>query len=160
MAFDAHGACPCGSGATYGACCGPLHRGEREAPDAATLMRSRFAAYAVGDAAYLWKTLHRDHDDRSRPEATVRGELREAFRRFRYMGLTVLDQAPADREGVAKVLFLARVFERGQDRSFVEVSDFLHDGVGWRYLCGSTLPVNVLLRDPRSLTIANFPAAR
>ncbi len=157
MAAIAHGVCPCGSGAAYAACCGPLHRGEREAGDAATLMRSRYAAYATGDAPYLWKTVHPQHDDRARPEATVLAELREAFRRFRYMGLTVLDHAAPDAEGVARVLFLARVFERGVDRSFVEVSEFMHDGAGWRYLCGTTLPVNILMRDPRTLTIATFP---
>lgn len=120
-------------------------------------MRSRYAAYARGDAAYLWRTLHSQHDDRSRDRDVVIGELREAFRRFRYMGLTVLDQAPPDAEGIARVLFLARIFERGQDRSFVERSDFLHDGTGWRYLCGANLPVNMLPGDARKLTLATFP---
>ena len=34
--------CPCGSTATYGACCGPVHDG-RPAETAEALMRSRYA---------------------------------------------------------------------------------------------------------------------
>ncbi len=46
-------ACPCGLGHPYRACCGRLHRGEVEATTAEQVMRARFAAFAVGDEAYL-----------------------------------------------------------------------------------------------------------
>ena len=39
--------CPCHSGRTYGACCRPWHHGA-PAPTPEALMRSRFAAYALG----------------------------------------------------------------------------------------------------------------
>jgi SEC-C motif-containing protein len=120
-------------------------------------MRSRFAAYARGDADYLWKTLHADHDDRSRARDEVTRELREAFTKFRYQSLRVLDRSPPDREGVARVLFIARIFERGRDRSFIERSEFLHDGTGWRYLCGSTLPINILPKAAETYTLETFP---
>lgn len=55
MSDDA--ACPCGSGRTYAECCGPLHAGE-PAPTAEALMRSRFSAFARGDAAYLTRSWH------------------------------------------------------------------------------------------------------
>lgn len=48
--------CPCG-GARYGTCCGPFLAGEA-APTAVQLMRSRFTAFALGDAAYLSATWH------------------------------------------------------------------------------------------------------
>lgn len=50
--------CPCGSGAVYQACCGPLHNGERQAETAEQLMRARYSAYARGDADYLFRTWH------------------------------------------------------------------------------------------------------
>lgn len=50
--------CPCGSGEPYDACCGRLHRGAAQAETAEELMRSRYAAYAVGDTAYVWRTWH------------------------------------------------------------------------------------------------------
>lgn len=55
--------CPCGS-ASYDECCGPLHRGEKQADTAEELMRSRYSAYALGDTDYVWRTWH----PRTRPE--------------------------------------------------------------------------------------------
>lgn len=59
------GPCPCGSDAEYGVCCGPLHTGESSATTAEQLMRSRYAAYVLGDAAYLVRTWH----PRNRPDS-------------------------------------------------------------------------------------------
>jgi SEC-C motif domain protein len=56
--------CPCGSAASYDACCGRLHRGAARAASAVELMRSRYAAYAVGDLDYVFRTWH----PRTRPD--------------------------------------------------------------------------------------------
>jgi SEC-C motif-containing protein len=53
-----NGPCPCGAGEAYGDCCGRFHRGEANAPTADALMRSRYTAFAVGDADYLRETWH------------------------------------------------------------------------------------------------------
>jgi SEC-C motif domain protein len=148
--------CPCGSGRRYDACCRPFHRGDREPPDAEALMRSRYAAFARKDADYLWRTLHPDHEDRQRDQAEVIRQIRASAGALRYMGLTILDRRGPDGEGLAQVLFLARIFEKGQDRSFVELSDFAHDGDGWRYLRGETAPAGRIQGDPARLTIATF----
>lgn len=50
--------CPCGSGLDDAVCCAPLLADDRPAPTAEQLMRSRFTAFAVGDAAYLRRTWH------------------------------------------------------------------------------------------------------
>src|ERR1700734_4129513 len=50
-------ACPCGLGDDYDSCCGRLHGGA-PAPTAEALMRSRYSAFAVGDAGYLLRTWH------------------------------------------------------------------------------------------------------
>ncbi len=50
--------CPCLSGETFGVCCARLHRGEADASTAEQLMRSRFSAFAVGDAEYLLHSWH------------------------------------------------------------------------------------------------------
>ena len=60
-AGGAAGGCPCGTGTPYDACCGRLHRGAAEAATPEELMRSRYAAYAVGGAvgdAYVFRTWH------------------------------------------------------------------------------------------------------
>lgn len=50
--------CPCGTGLPYAGCCARLHRGEATAATAEQLMRSRYSAFAVGDAAYLLASWH------------------------------------------------------------------------------------------------------
>lgn len=59
--------CPCGSGTSYDACCGRLHRGAAQAETPEELMRSRYAAYAVGGTVghdHLFRTWH----PRTRPD--------------------------------------------------------------------------------------------
>jgi SEC-C motif-containing protein len=111
----------------------PHHRGG-EPGDPAALVRSRFAAFAVGDGAYLWRTLHPDHALRAQPERAVVRELGRAHRTQRYRSVHIHDvEVDGDR---ARVLFTARVFEKGRDRSFVEASRFERTDEGWRYLDG------------------------
>lgn len=147
--------CPCGSGSPYASCCAPYHRGEREAPTPEALMRSRYAAYANKLAPYIYRTIHAEHDDRRRPEADVLREIREAVSTLRFMQLHVLDREDPNAEGLARVLFYARVFEKGQNRSFVELSDFLHDGTGWRYLRGQQAAAT-RVKNPEQLKIPLF----
>lgn len=75
--------CPCGLGETYENCCAPLHRGESAAPTAERLMRSRFSAFAVGDAEYLLSSWHPD----TRP-ATIRLDARQRWTRLDVLATT------------------------------------------------------------------------
>jgi SEC-C motif-containing protein len=146
MASDANKPCPCASGESYRACCQRYHRGE-EPPDASALVRSRFAAFALGEGAYLWRTLHPAHALRARPQAEVERELAQARRTLRYRAL-VLHDAEVRGES-ARVLFTARVFEAGRDRSFLEASRFERTREGWRYLDGELWPAGA--RSERTL---------
>jgi SEC-C motif-containing protein len=120
-------------------------------------MRSRYSAFALREVAYLWKTMHPEHPDRARPEAEALRELRAMTQSHQFPGLVVLDRRPPDERGVAQVLFFAKVFERGKDRSFVERSDFRHDGTGWRYVSGVLRLPSQLQGPPEALTLASFP---
>ncbi len=55
--------CPCGSGDSFGGCCGPVIGGA-DAPTAERLMRSRYTAFVVGDRAHLERSWH----PRTRPD--------------------------------------------------------------------------------------------
>ena len=48
--------CPCCSEKNYKDCCKPFHNREQYAPTAEALMRSRYAAFAIPNAAYLMNT--------------------------------------------------------------------------------------------------------
>ncbi|MFE6775221.1 YchJ family protein [Streptomyces sp. NPDC057702] len=50
--------CPCGLDASYRQCCGSLHTGHTMAATAERLMRSRYSAFVVRDAAYLLRSWH------------------------------------------------------------------------------------------------------
>ncbi|HRI66471.1 MAG TPA: YchJ family metal-binding protein [Polyangium sp.] len=119
------------------------------------MMRSRYAAYATKLAPYIYRTLHNEHEDRKRPESDVMREIRDATSTLRFMQLSVLDHEDPNNDGLARVLFLARVFEKGQNRSFIELSDFLHDGIGWRYVRGRQIAA-ARLPNPEQIDITEF----
>lgn len=128
--------CPCQSGSTYGECCQPYHRGEKQPPTPEALMRSRYAAFATGDVDYLVKTLHPDHRDRQLPAEMLVSSLRSACREQRYTGLEVFEASEDGDKG--HVRFRARVFQKGRDLSFSETSRFERIDGAWRYLDGET----------------------
>ena len=143
--------CPCGRGLPYDACCGRYHAGG-EPPDVESLMRSRYAAFVKKDVDYLVRTLHADHEDRAKGEAALRAALKRHFTAgLAYRRLEVLDVEGEGPDGLARVLFVARIAHRGKDASFAELSTFAYDGVGWRYLAGRTLPATEV---PEGTTIA------
>jgi SEC-C motif domain protein len=119
-------------------------------------MRSRYSAFALKRVDYLWKTLHPDHPDRAEGEVAALARLRRSADEHRYMGLTILDREGPDADGLARVLFHAKVFLKGRDVGFVECSDFARDNDGWRYLSGDGALAAGLRVDLAGLTIARF----
>ncbi|MBN1094302.1 YchJ family protein [Blastococcus sp. TML/M2B] len=117
--------CPCGSGLPYDECCGPLHAGTTPAPTAERLMRSRYSAFVVGDAAYLRATWH----PRTRPAEL---ELDDGVR---WLGLDVL---AVDGGGLlateGTVEFRAHWSAGGERGAQHEVSRFVREDGAWRYL--------------------------
>ncbi len=151
--------CPCTSGKKYGECCAPFHEGAREPQEPVEVVRSRYSAFALGKIDYLVKTLHADHPDRAKPPEALVFALRTASSSFKYMGLTVVESRPADADGVSRALYLARIFRKGQDVSFVELAEFMHDGTGLRYRAGKTMEASGMKTPPPDLSIDTFRAS-
>lgn len=120
-------ACPCGSGRLYAACCGRFHAGET-APDAESLMRSRYSAYVLGREDYLMATWHPD----TRP-ATLDAD---ALPRPQWLGLAVKSHAPLD-DSHAMVEFVARYKLNGRAFRLHETSRFERVGGRWLYVDGN-----------------------
>lgn len=116
--------CPCLSGQPYDECCGPLHRAEQHAPTAERLMRSRFSAFALGDAAYLLRSWHAS----TRPESL---ELDAGLRWYRLDIERTERGGPFDLEGVVEFSAYYKGDERGVQH---EASRFVRDGADWFYL--------------------------
>lgn len=117
--------CRCLSGEVFGACCGPFLARETTAPTAVQLMRSRYSAYAAGDAAYLLETWHPS----TRPAAL---ELDPSTRWYRLDVLRREAGGPLD--GVGLVEFRAYARRNGDRLEQHEVSRFVRELGQWRYL--------------------------
>ena len=117
-------ACPCGRGDDYEPCCGRLHAGA-PAPTAESLMRSRYSAYAVGDAGYLLRTWH--------PSARPRTlSLDPALRWTRLAILETRDGGLFD--ATCTVQFRAMYVQQGQRGVLAETSRFVRHDRQWTYL--------------------------
>ena len=117
-------------------------------------MRSRYAAFALGLGPYLVKTLAATHPHLDLPRDELVRSLSRAKERQRFTDLRILHAACEATRG--EVLFFARIFERGQDRSFAELSDFARESGAWRYVSGISLSKTALPADLDTLTRASF----
>ena len=142
--------CACHSGKSYAECCAPFHRGASDAPTPEALMRSRYAAFALGLGEYLVHTLATSHADYALPRCQLVSELLRAHLEKRFVGLRILfSRSEGD---CGEVLFFARTYHRGADVSFAELSQFVREGGAWRYAEGVTFQSLSLPRDLQKLT--------
>lgn len=119
--------CPCGRVTAYAQCCGRFHAGE-PAPDAESLMRSRYSAYVREDADYLLRTWHATTRPAELPMETP------ANARTTWLGLDVQRTATTGPDS-AEVVFVAR-YRIGGGRAvrMQEHSRFLREDGHWYYL--------------------------
>ncbi|WP_292654558.1 YchJ family metal-binding protein [Nitratifractor sp.] len=125
--------CPCGSGNKYKRCCRPYHQGKR-APDALTLMKSRYSAYAAGEADYILRTTHPLCPEYSKERKRWKAEVERFSRQTDFLRLDILEYQPGEAE--AFVLFRARF----RDGVLIEKSRFLCVEGEWLYRSGEFLP--------------------
>lgn len=120
--------CPCGSALPLAACCGRYHAGPLHlmAPTAEALMRSRYAAYALGLHDYLLATWHAA----TRPPA-----LAPDPPALRWLGLELRRHEPQD-DTHAIVEFVARSKLGGRAQRLHETSRFVREGGRWYYVDG------------------------
>ena len=123
--------CPCGRTdgkgrvRAFGQCCGPLLAGA-PAPDAESLMRSRYTAFVLLDGEYLWRTWHPDH----------RPDVPELEAPTKWLGLDVREHRVIDPDH-AEVEFVARFRAGGRGGRIHERSRFERGADGrWVYVDG------------------------
>ncbi len=116
--------CPCGSGTTYDGCCGRLHRGAAQAATPEELMRSRYAAYALAESDYVWRTWH----PRTRPLTVTPDPA------VRWTGLVVHDAADDPDDPDDEVEFTASFERDGEPGRLHERSRFERRAGRWFYV--------------------------
>ncbi|MBF9071288.1 hypothetical protein I2501_25035 [Streptacidiphilus sp. NEAU-YB345] len=119
--------CPCGGPRPYAECCGPLHSGTAQAATAEQLMRSRFAAFAKQDAAYLLRSWAPE----TRP-GRVDFDPGLRWERLEILGTT--EGGPFHSEGTVE--FRAHYREGRTAGSMHEKSRFRREGGAWVYVDG------------------------
>lgn len=121
-------ACPCGRGPAFEACCGRHIGTGVPAPDAESLMRSRYTAFVRGDAVHLLATWHVS----TRPASIGFDEG------VKWLALEVKRHTPID-EGHAEVEFVARSRLQGRGQRLHERSRFVREDGHWFYEDGDLL---------------------
>lgn len=117
--------CPCGLPAAYADCCGALHSGRAAAVTAEQLMRSRYSAFAVGDAGYLLRSWH----------SSTRPEGLSLDRDVRWTGLEILGGTGGSAfhtEGTVE--FRAHYRSGRASGTQHEDSSFVREGGAWVYV--------------------------
>lgn len=122
-------ACPCGRSQPYAQCCGLLHAGAA-APDAESLMRSRYCAYVLDLETYLLESWHAS----TRPAAV---DLAQKARP-KWIGLEVRRHEPSG--DTAIVEFVARFRVGGRAQRLHEISRFRREEGRWYYVDGDYTP--------------------
>ena len=118
-------ACPCGRGRAQADCCARYQGTGVPAPDAESLMRSRYTAFVRGDVAHLLATWHAS----TRPASLV---LEPGVK---WLGLEVRRTRVIDADH-AEVEFVARSRVQGRGQRLHERSRFVREGGHWFYLDG------------------------
>ena len=123
--------CPCGRPLPYAQCCGPYVEDFQghPAPDAATLMRSRYSAFVLERGDYLQATWH----------ASKRPSKISFDPGVKWLGLEVRDFKVLDADH-AEVEFVARQRDKtGRAVRLHERSRFVREDGRWYYVEGDWL---------------------
>ncbi|MBI5449942.1 MAG: SEC-C domain-containing protein [Gammaproteobacteria bacterium] len=135
--------CCCGSGLACAECCQPLLSGVRQAATASALMRSRYAAFAVDDAAYLLATWH----PQTRPPQLKPQDLGDV----QWLSLQITDVASGgEQDQHGEVEFIARYRMNGRVESHHERSRFSRVQGQWLYVDGGLLPTTAAVKTGRN----------
>ena len=119
--------CPCGRGTALAHCCGRYldHFDSCPAPDAESLMRSRYTAFVCERADYLLATWH----------ASTRPAALDFEPAPKWLGLDVRRHSTSDADH-AVVEFVARYRVGGRAVRLHERSRFVREGGLWLYVDG------------------------
>jgi SEC-C motif-containing protein len=127
--------CPCGSGMSYGVCCQPWWASRRRPQTAEQLMRSRYSAFVLEKAQYLYDSHHPDH--RAADELKA---LKQSFRGMVWLGLEIVaTEAGQATDTSGMVEFRAHFRQLGATGVIHERSRFIYEYDQWWYQKGEVL---------------------
>lgn len=123
------------------ACCARFHRGEASPTTPEQLMRSRYAAFRLGEIDYLLAT---SHPALHGPDE--RATLERSCRATEWLALRILDAPPAVGDS-GEVEFVAFHRAGASVQQLHERSRFVREGGRWLYRSGRILPAMSIGRN-------------
>ena len=126
--------CLCGSQQEYADCCEPLHLAKQQAQTPEQLMRSRYTAYVLKNAKYVYQT----YASEKQAENPVK-EIKDFANSCRFINLDVISAHHDEDKG--EVEFKAQYFYQSLFCELHEKSQFIKENAQWRYLDGTIFPV-------------------
>ncbi|MBG02848.1 MAG: hypothetical protein CMM59_02075 [Rhodospirillaceae bacterium] len=122
--------CPCGSGALFHDCCGPIVAGESPAPTAEALMRSRYTAFTMGERAHIERTYA--------PEMRTLGNGSGFEPGIEWIKLEILDKVDGGEAADTGIVeFAAHYRLNGRTGVHRERSNFRREDGLWLYVDGT-----------------------
>ena len=139
--------CPCGSPLEQAECCEPYVKGEKLAPTAEALMRSRYTSYTMEAVDYIVETHHpKGREDVDRDAALQWAQQAE------WLGLEIVGTekgGETDSEGVVE--FIANFSLQGKPQSHHERSSFEKVDGAWYYVDGEMTKRKPIVRDAKKV---------
>ena len=142
--------CPCSSESdknrlAYADCCEPYISGQKDAPTAEALMRSRYSAYAVHSVDYIMKTCLDENEDRIDYNQT-----KDWSEKSKWLGLEIVS---IDKGGITDdegfVEFKAAYETDGLKDVHHEKARFKKKGGKWFYADGDMIVKTVVRSGPK-----------
>jgi SEC-C motif domain protein len=145
--MEAIGACPCWSGLSFDACCGPYLKGEGAPSSCEALMRSRFSAFQLRRPEYILESW----DLSTRPS-----HLGFDKDERRWSSLQIVHTIGGQADDERGVVEFKATYELGDDTYlFHEVSRFVRQRGQWAYL-DATFPYHGKIAH-QGKTLKNAP---
>jgi SEC-C motif-containing protein len=124
--IQSESSCPCGSGQKFSACCEPIIKQQRVATTAEQVMRSRFTAHVIQDAAHL----HRTYLPTANQPYVAEEENGEPMQWTR---LVIHSHEPEVKPNMSYVDFSAYYREGNGEQVMHEKSEFLRVNGAWLF---------------------------
>jgi len=138
--------CPCGSGATLDACCGPIIAGEQKAATAEALMRARYTAYTQVEIQFLLDSLHPEHREEHDDES-----VKQWAENSEWHGLEILNtSAGGEGDDTGNVEFACEYTYEDEGRRHHEDAVFARHEGDWYFVSGGPVKTQPFVReDPK-----------
>ncbi len=127
MKISKNSKCPCGSGKKYKECCFRFHKGSNPR-NALELMKSRYSAYAVGDANYIIKTTHKSSPHYEKNKKEWIDSIKE-FSKSNFKKLEIIEFIDGEKEAFVKFRAYIDDYIMEENSRFVKEDKWFYVGV-------------------------------